>query len=54
MKSEANSRSDSSEPPFQRFEELARKLIRVPKSEIDEQEEQERKRRKKSRKVKHV
>lgn len=36
--SKATQESPSSESPFQRFEEFARRIISVPKADIDERE----------------
>jgi hypothetical protein len=38
---EADAQGDT-RTPFQRFQDLTRKLVRVPKAEVDAQREQER------------
>ena len=50
MKPDASSQSDKPASPFERFQELARKLIAVPKEEVEQQATKQEKRHKKSRK----
>ncbi len=51
MKSDPHSKSDNGATPFERFQELARKLIAVPKEELEQEAAKEEKRPRKPRKV---